>query len=492
MGPGAQCKQQLIRGGASGAKSDKNINDSFQKKSEAMAEKEKDDTDKYLHKLEKKISGKLKKTDKNKKSLKRLLDCLREERKKTKDGGEEGGEAGGGSVITATETTNVKTIAIDLKEGKQRIQLINSLISKSGESSKKKEAKAKRKLEAAKSKADKMVEVEEGGGDVEEILSRPGSSRSKCSAELALGSSSRKEMDAKRLDSSESRIRSFESFARSSSGTKGEKSKKEPPKTEKDKSGRLSIDPFPEEKEGGFLDRVVPGKAKSKARRDDDDRERERAIGTYKDRDMMVEDEYEELDYRDQEMFWPAAAGQRGPGGREDYQDQKYSHRGGRGGEYRGWEEDRGLRGRREDGGESHPRERSSWGFEGTERRRPRPRPLSPHPPSSSSRLHHPSILINPHHPSNRSYVPPHEETWERGSRGYERRRREDYREEGRRRDWEVERRGRREEIPRGGRGERYWAYEDEEEDAEVEEDKLSEDDADFAATGCRRANDEL
>ena len=56
--------------------------------------------------------------------------------------------------------------------------------------------------------------------------------------------------------------------------------------------------------------------------------------------------------------------------------------------------------------------------------------------------------------------------------------------------------RGRREEIPRGGRGERYWAYEDEEEDEEVEEemeeDKLSEDDADFAATGCRRANDEL
>ena len=154
------------------------------------------------------------------------------------------------------------------------------------------------------------------------------------------------------------------------------------------------------------------------------------------------------------------------------------------------------MRGRRGDGWESHPRERSSWGFEGTERRRPRPRPLSPHPPSSSSRLHHPSILINPHHPSNRSYVPPHEETWESGSRGYERRRREDYREEGRRRDWEVERRGRREEIPRGGRRERYWAYEDEEVEEEVEEemeeDKLSEDDADFAATGCRRANDEL
>ena len=55
-----------------------------------------------------------------------------------------------------------------------------------------------------------------------------------------------------------------------------------------------------------------------------------------------------------------------------------------------------------------------------------------------------------------------------------------------------MERRGKREEIPRGGRGERYWAYEDEEEDEEMEEDKLSEDDADFAATGCRRANDEL
>ena len=105
-----------------------------------MAEKEKDDTDKYLHKLEKKISGKLAKTDKNKKSLKRLLDCLKEERKKAK-------EEGGDESTATTETTNAKAIAIDQKEGKQRIQLINSLISKNEESSKKKEAKALNKAE---------------------------------------------------------------------------------------------------------------------------------------------------------------------------------------------------------------------------------------------------------------------------------------------------------------------------------------------------------
>ena len=48
-------------------------------------------------------------------------------------------------------------------------------------------------------------------------------------------------------------------------------------------------------------------------------------------------------------------------------------------------------------------------------------------------------------------------------------------------------RRGGAEEL--GRRRERYWAYEDE--DFE-DEDKLSEDDEDFAATGCRRANDDL
>ena len=449
-----------------------------------MAEKEKDDTDKYLHKLEKKISGKLKKTDKNKKSLKRLLECLREERKKTKE--EE--EASGSVISSSTEATNVKTIAIDLKEGKQRIQLINSLISKSGESEKsgkKKEAKAKKKLEAAKSKvADRMEEDEEedrGRGDIEEVWSRAGSSnRSKSSVEVGVGGSSRQEMDAKRLEDSESRIRSFESFARSSLGKKGgEKTKKEPVV----KAGeRVSVEPFLEENEGGFLDRVVPGKSKKKTRRDDREGER-REEGTYKDRDMMVEEGYEEQDYRDQEAFWPGAI-HRGPRVREISEDQRYRPRRD---EYRGWEDERGLRGRREESEMS--RGKSSWGDEGSaERRRARPPPpplLSPHPPSS--RLH-PSIHINPHHPSNRSYAPSHEERWEgRRGGGYERRR-EGYREEGgRHREWVQGRRADAEEL--GRRRERYWAYEDE--DFE-DEDKLSEDDEDFAATGCRRANDDL
>merc|ERR550517_2028630 len=82
-------------------------------------------------------------------------------------------------------------------------------------------------------------EEETGLGDVEEILSRPGSSRSKSSVETAAGPS-RQEMDAKRLDSSESRIRSFESFARSSQHGKkgGEKMKKEIPVSVKPGGGR--------------------------------------------------------------------------------------------------------------------------------------------------------------------------------------------------------------------------------------------------------------
>ena len=477
--------QQLIRGSATRQKATKILK--REELSErilrgAMAEKEKDDTDKYLHKLEKKISGKLKKTDKNKKSLKRLLECLREERKKTKE------EETSGSVIT-TETTNVKTIAIDLKEGKQRIQLINSLISKSGESTaKKKEARAKKKLEAAKRKDRVEEEEEERRGDVEEILSRPGSSRSKSSVEVA-GGASRQEMDAKRLDSSESRIRSFESFARSSQGGKkgGEKTKKELPVMVKPGEGRgVSVEPFLEEKQGGFLDRVVPGKSKKKTTGRDEREQERREEGMYKDRDMMVEDGYEEQDYRDQEAFWPGSV-HRGPArGRDISEDQRYRPRRD---EYRGWEDDRSLRGRREEDWEA--RGRNSWGDEGSERRRPRPPPLSPRPPSSRS--HHPSIHINPHHPSNRSYAPPHEESWGEGRRGGYERRREDYRDEGSRhsREWVGRNLGRREEEELGRRRERYWGYEDEEEEYE-DEDKLSEDDEDFAATGCRRANDDL
>ena len=78
---------------------------------------------------------------------------------------------------------------------------------------------------------------------------------------METGGPNRQEMDAKRLESSESRIRGFESFARSTNHGKkgGEKTNKElPPKP---------VEPFLEEKEaGGFLDRVVPGKSKDKAR----------------------------------------------------------------------------------------------------------------------------------------------------------------------------------------------------------------------------------
>ena len=452
-----------------------------------MAEKEKDDTDKYLHKLEKKISGKLAKTDKNKKSLKRLLDCLKEERRKAKEEGAD--ELTTSESTTTTETTSVKAIAIDQKEGKQRIQLINSLISKSDESSKKKEAKALRKLEKAKKKAKKRKKGEEekrGDDDIEEVdIRKPGSSKSPMETE----GSSRQEMDAKRLDSSESRIRSFESFARSSSDRGGEKAKKETVRPERGRG--ISLEPFPEESQGGFLDRVVPGKSKKKPKMEEREREEreERELGTYKDRDMMVEESYEDPAYKDQASFWPGAVDRRP----RESEEQMYRQRRE---EYRveGWDEERSFSRERGPGGwGDRSRDQGGWRYEGAERRRPRPPPhFPPHP--SSSRSHQPSIHINPHHPSNRSYVVPREERWEgRREAGYERRR-ESYREEGRHsREWVGRgRRAEEEELERGHRGDRYWAYEDDEEDEVVEEDKLSEDDEDFAATGCRRASEDL
>ena len=57
-------------------------------------------------------------------------------------------------------------------------------------------------------------------------------------------------------------IRSFESFARSSSDRGGEKVKKETVRPERGRG--ISLEPFPEESQGGFLDRVVPGKSKKK------------------------------------------------------------------------------------------------------------------------------------------------------------------------------------------------------------------------------------
>ena len=164
-----------------------------------MAEKskpkteEKDDTDKYLHKLEKKITGKLKKTGKNKKSLKRLLECLREERKKTQGSGQEDGLGGGG-----TET--VKHTGINAKEGKQRIQLINSLIAKSEEGLNKKEKKAKKKGEELKETKTTGTSQED---EVELIDEEP-------------ESTSRQKQDEKRLHDSAQRIRMFESWARDS------------------------------------------------------------------------------------------------------------------------------------------------------------------------------------------------------------------------------------------------------------------------------------
>ena len=164
-----------------------------------MAEKskpkteEKDDTDKYLHKLEKKITGKLKKTGKNKKSLKRLLECLREERKKTQGSEQEDSLDGGG-----TET--VKITGINAKEGKQRIQLINSLIAKSEEGLNKKEKRAKKKGKEFKETKTTGTSQED---DVELIDEEP---------EIT----SRQKQDEKRLHDSAQRIRMFESWARDS------------------------------------------------------------------------------------------------------------------------------------------------------------------------------------------------------------------------------------------------------------------------------------
>ena len=164
---------------------------------------DKDDTDKYLHKLEKKIAGKLRKTDKNKKSLRRLLGCLREERaKKVQEEAVQGDGPSDPATDAANEPDTVKTI--DMKEGKQRIHLINSLISKNEESAKKKGQKAKRQMED-RSRPNSSLNVED---DV--IIEEQ--------------EETRHQMDLKRLDSSSQRIKMFETFARSSKGKPGQKS----------------------------------------------------------------------------------------------------------------------------------------------------------------------------------------------------------------------------------------------------------------------------
>ena len=195
---------------------------------------DKDDTDKYLHKLEKKIAGKLKKTDKNKKSLRRLLGCLREERaKQVQDGAQQGDGPSVTVTDAATEPDAVKTI--DMKEGKQRIHLINSLISKSEEGAKKKERKAKRQTDEDRSRPNSSLNVEDGV-----IIDEQ--------------EETRHQMDLKRLDSSSQRIKMFETFARSSKGKPGQK-----PATATSTSTTSPMEPLPNDEGEDQLRREALG-----------------------------------------------------------------------------------------------------------------------------------------------------------------------------------------------------------------------------------------
>lgn len=164
----------------------------------------KDDTDKYLHKLEKKICGKLKKSDKNQKSLKNLLECLRKERKKA---AEEltGGNSKKEHNFNEDECkviADAKVLADNQKKRDERIQRINDYIAKNKLLEKEKSSKAKKKFE------DHKIRTKMGlANEAEiEILNLTNSGEK--------GATSRELEDQARMVDSLERRKKFEAFAR--------------------------------------------------------------------------------------------------------------------------------------------------------------------------------------------------------------------------------------------------------------------------------------
>ena len=104
----------------------------------------KDDTDKYLHKLEKKICGKLKKSDKNQKSLKALMECLRKERKKA---AKEISKTANLNEDEVKMIADAQSVAVNQKKRDDRLKKISDYISKNKLAEDETAAKIKRKLE---------------------------------------------------------------------------------------------------------------------------------------------------------------------------------------------------------------------------------------------------------------------------------------------------------------------------------------------------------
>jgi len=127
-----------------------------------------DDTDRYLHKLEKKICGKLKKGRQEKESLNRLLACLREERKNTTPHSTTRKENSVNDFLVKKEPTQnihhadtddcevvaeVTTVVVEPKETNEKINLINKHIAGNEEVeklNKSQASKAKKKLQNLK------------------------------------------------------------------------------------------------------------------------------------------------------------------------------------------------------------------------------------------------------------------------------------------------------------------------------------------------------
>ena len=175
-----------------------------------------EDSDRYLHKLEKKICGKLKKGRQEKESLKRLLACLREERKNNTSHSTRKEKSVNDFLVKNEPKENVsyadtddcevvaevKTVVVDPKETNEKINLINKHIAGNEELEKLNKfqaSKAKKKLQNLKV-SEKMglsyqdpEEYEKKRDDIDD---------------------SRHKSDAERFTSSSERRKIFESFCK--------------------------------------------------------------------------------------------------------------------------------------------------------------------------------------------------------------------------------------------------------------------------------------
>ena len=176
-----------------------------------------DDTDKYLHKLEKKICGKLKKSNQEKESLKRLLSCLREERKNNLSDQNNTRERSVNDFLIKKEPISnissyhpdeceilaeVKTVVVEPKVTSEKVNLINKHIARNDSVEKRNECqanKAKKKLQDLKIN-EKMglryrdeVDHHQSRDDIDD---------------------SRHKSDVERFTSSNERMKNFESFCK--------------------------------------------------------------------------------------------------------------------------------------------------------------------------------------------------------------------------------------------------------------------------------------